>query len=400
MAAVPHVGGFHPHGGRQFVLRSEVEGIAVTDAKGVGIDSSNRKQELRVYILIARLENPRVAGVPVKGAVHLIGALEAGCKPIWYPVEIRHARRVVDHAERTAEHHFFPGRIGNADLRREVCCVFGSFEAIAAVLGENEGARDAESGINGVLIKICPMAVLLVEAEIVGPAKAQAERNVRSDLIAILAKKGHSLLSSVQVERRGFAGGTDAPEKKAGKGESNLVAIGLAWCAGGIVREVERKSAGSAVAVDLLRPKVTAKGEAMPALRPSRGITDDSRGTDKVSLKVVTDKGFSVTIYATATCIGESDQRKVGGTGAPETEKRIPIAPCRRFVAIPIPVVSEVRHIQNVRRKRMRFTRAKFVRRDKLQARGRERPSVGASRRPNAAAIHQCSGLVVINPGS
>src|SRR3981081_4316043 len=172
MATVPNVGGLHPHGGRQFILRSEVEGIAVTDAKGVGIDSSDRKQELRIDIFIAGLKNSWIACVPLKGTVHLIDTLEAWCKPIRYTVEVRHARRVVDNAERAAEHYFFPGRIGNADLGPEVCCVFVLFEAVAAVLREDEGARDAESRINGVLIEVCPMAVLLVEAEVVSPAKA------------------------------------------------------------------------------------------------------------------------------------------------------------------------------------------------------------------------------------
>ena len=107
------------------------------------------------------------------------------------------------------------------------------------------------------------------------------------------------------------------------------------------------------MAVDLLRPEVAAKGEAMPAPRPSYGITDESRGTHKVSLKVVADKGLSVTIYATAPCIGESDKRKVGGAGAPEAEQRIPISRGGRLIAIPIPVISQVQHVQDIRRKRM-----------------------------------------------
>ena len=243
---------------------------------------------------VPRLEDAGIATVPVKGIADLIRAFEAGREGIWNAVEIRYARRIVNNAERTAEHGFSPWRIGKSDLWAKVGSVLIFLEAVAAVLGINESTRDSERGIDGLKVVVCPGTVFLVEAEVVIPTQTKAQREVMANLVAILSKERHALVPPVQIEGRGRAGCFYLAQQKAGKSKANLVAVALTRCAGGIVRKTEGECSRVAMAVDLLSMKIAAERDIVSSLRPGYGVANDGGGTDIISLKSIAQAGFSV----------------------------------------------------------------------------------------------------------
>src|ERR1035438_4666699 len=261
----------------EFLLNAKVERLTVAQVEGSRVDANRKRQHsrgigVRVHVGKDTRIIARAAWTIPTEAVRVIGS-QLRSKTIRNPSEERHPNGIVDQAKRFAEHSLGAELIRKTQRGAEILRVFVLVEAVAAVLGEHEGAgAGSGGGADGIHVEVRPVAVFLMKAKVVVPAQPHTQSELGCDLIAVLGVQEHALLPAVQVVRHGLAGVIHLTQKKTGIGKS---IVRVARPRRGVTGKVKREGTRTGPAVDLVCLEVTAEGEVVASLGPGDAVAGD-----------------------------------------------------------------------------------------------------------------------------
>ena len=148
------------------------------------------------------------------------------------------------------------------------------------VLVEAAASQDQRSGqrspvyrgqlrVNRGWVEIGPVAVLFLEARIVGPAYARVQRQFGGDLVAILRKQVEILLPTVEIVANRLACIVDEAQLISRKAKP---VVGIAGTGGLQVRKIEGIRARARTVIDVMGDKITTKAQVVTPFAPGERV--------------------------------------------------------------------------------------------------------------------------------